>query len=296
MVPRTDPTTTQVFAPWLVWTILALLSWGLWAVVAKLIGGALSAEQSQALSTLGFIPVLVPLAIAAGRRLRGASRKGLLLALAGGAVSCLGNIPYYAAVARGEKFATLVSLAAMAPLVTVLLAVVLLGERLNPVQLAGLALAAVAIWIFNVPGERGGQGLLSPAVVVALLPIALWGLSGFLQKVATNHVASDAASLVYLAAFVPMGGYYALGQPWPAALGADVWALVIALGFLLAFGNFAVITAFARGGKAAVVSPLVNLFPLVSIGAALLLGESVGRRELAGIACALASVAALSRE
>jgi drug/metabolite transporter (DMT)-like permease len=291
-VPTPTAAHTPV-APWLAWALLAFVSWGLWAVVLKLIGNALSAEQSQALSTLGFIPVLVPLAIAVGRRLRGASRKGLLLALAGGAVSCLGNIPYYAAVARGEKFATVVSLAAMAPLVTVLLAVVLLRERLNPVQLAGLVLAAAAIWFFNVPN---GRGLLSPAVLVALPPILLWGLSGFLQKVATNHAASDAASLVYLAAFVPMGGYYALSQPWPGALGADVWGLVIALGFLLAFGNFAVITAFARGGKAAVVSPLVNLFPLVSIGAALLLGESVGRRELAGIACALASVAALSRE
>jgi drug/metabolite transporter (DMT)-like permease len=72
--------------------------------------------------------------------------------------------------------------------------------------------------------------------------------------------------------------------------------LVIALGFFLAFGNFAVLGAYARRGKATIVAPLVNLYPVISIGVALLLGESIGKRELIGIACALASVAALSYE
>ena len=39
--------------PWLLWTLLAMFSWGLWAILARLIGDALSAAQSQALSTVG---------------------------------------------------------------------------------------------------------------------------------------------------------------------------------------------------------------------------------------------------
>jgi uncharacterized membrane protein len=278
---------------WLTWTFVALVSWGLWAVFSKLLGASLSAEQSQALSTLGFLPIVVPLAFACGKRLAGASRKGLLFALAGGVVSCLGNIPYYAALARGEKFATVLSLAALAPLVTVLLAVVILRERLNRQQCLGLVLAGVAIWLFNVSDRTG---LLSPTVVVALLPITFWGLSGFLQKVATNHVPADAAALVYLGAFLPMGLYYGWSQPWPEAISSRTWFNVVALGFFLAFGNFAVLAAYARHGKASVIAPLVNLFPVVSIAIALLLGEKVGGREWAGIAVALAAVAALSWE
>ena len=41
---------------WFLLTILAVLCWGLWAVISKLIGESVTAAQSQALSTLGLIP------------------------------------------------------------------------------------------------------------------------------------------------------------------------------------------------------------------------------------------------
>src|SRR5688572_24336119 len=98
---------------WLTWTFVALLSWGIWAVLAKLLGSALTGEQSQALSTLGIFPILLALALSNRTQLRGASRKGLLLALAGGVVTCIGNVALYDALGRGEKVATVVSLTAL---------------------------------------------------------------------------------------------------------------------------------------------------------------------------------------
>jgi drug/metabolite transporter (DMT)-like permease len=75
------------------------------------------------------------------------------------------------------------------------------------------------------------------------------------------------------------------------------WTIVVALGFFIAFGNFAVLAAYARGGQASVIAPLSNLYPLVSVPVAVLwLKEYIGGREIAAIATALASVAALSRE
>jgi transporter family protein len=279
---------------WLTWTIVALVSWGIWAVLAKLLGSALTGEQSQALSTLGILPVLVALALTKGAHLRGASRKGLLLALAGGVVTCIGNVALYDALGRGEKVATVVSLTALYPLTTILLAVIMLRERLNGVQLAGIALSFVAIWLFNI---QGGGDLLSRTVVYAVLPIIFWGLSGFLQKVATNHLSAEVAAFVYLSAFIPVGVFYALSEPWPGALTPRTWVLVLALGFFLAFGNFAILAAFARGGKAAVIAPLGSLYPMISVPIAVMfLDEKVGNREIIAIACALASVAALSWE
>lgn len=281
-------------AGWFIWTIVALLSWGIWAVLSKLLGDALTPEQSQALSTLGLLPILVPLIRSKRAALRGASRQGLLLTLAGGLVTCLGNLAYYAALARGQKVATVVSLTALYPLVTILLAVVVLRERLNPVQLAGLALSFIAIWLFNIQADGG---LLSRTIVYAILPIVFWGLSGFLQKVATNHLTGEAAALVYLGAFIPVGIFLALREPWPVQLTPRNWTLVLALGFFLAFGNLAVLAAYARGGKAAIIAPLTSLYPLISVPLAVLwLSERIGLRELIGILCALGSVAALSFE
>lgn len=279
---------------WLTWTLVALFSWGVWAVLSKLLGGALSGEQSQALSTPAMLPILLTLALSKRASLRGASRTGLWLALVGGIVTCLGNVAYYSALGRGEKVATVVSLTALYPLVTILLGVLMLRERLNRVQIAGVGLSVVAIWLFNIQTDGG---LLSSAVLYAVLPIVLWGLSGFLQKVATNHLTLEAAALVYLTAFIPVGLFYAASEPWPAELTPRGWMLVLALGFFLAFGNFAYLAACARGGKAAIIAPLGGLYPIISVPiAVLLLGEKVGQREIIGILCALASVAALSWE
>lgn len=134
-------------------------------------------------------------------------------------------------------------------------------------------------------------------MVYALLPIVLWGLSGFLQKVATNHLSADTAAVIYLASFVPVGIFLALREPWPDAISASVSVAVLAMGFFLAFGNFAMLAAFARGGKAAIIVPLGSLYPVVAVPVAVLfLRENVGLREIAGIVIALASVAALSFE
>src|SRR5438128_2199376 len=279
---------------WLLWTFSALVSWGLWAVLSKLLGDAFSAEQSQALSTLGMLPMLVPLVLSKRTDLRTASRKGMLLAFLGGLVTCLGNVAYYSALARGGKVATVVSLSALYPLVTILLAIVALRERLNRIQIAGIALSFIAIWLFNIQSDGG---FWSRTVVYAILPIIFWGLSGFLQKVATNHLSAEAAGLVYLSAFVPVGIFLAAHEPWPGAVTPRNWGLVLALGFFLAFGNFAIIAAFARGGKAAVIMPLGTLYPMISVPIAVLfLGDHVAIREIAGIGCALMSVAALSCE
>ena len=268
-----------------------MISWGVWAVLSKLPGDAITAGQSQALSTLGLLPMLPLLRRA---QFRGASRRGLLLALAGGIVTCLGNVAYYEALARGGKVATVVSLTALYPLVTIVLAVMILRERLNRVQTSGMTLSFVAIWLFNIQSDGG---LWSVTVVYALPPIVLWGLSGFLQKVATNHLSAETAAAVYLFSFIPVGLFFALREPWPATIAAPVWVTVLAMGFFLAFGNFAMLGAFARGGKAAIIAPLGSLYPVISVPLAVaFLGEKVGPREFMGIAIGLVSVAALSYE
>lgn len=278
---------------WLGWTCVAIGSWGVWAVLSRGLGETLSGAQSQALSTLGTLPLLAGLAW----RSRGAWRlrawRGIGLALTAGMVTCLGNAAYYGLLGRGDKVATVVSLTALYPLVTVVLAVLILRERLNRVQCLGLGMSLVAIWLLNVPG---GGGWFSMTLVYALLPIGLWGTSAFLQKAATRHVVGEVAAPCYLLAFVPVGIVLGWREAWPDVLSGGVWGLGLALGFFLALGNSAMLLAFARGGKAAVITPLGGLYPVVSLPIAVwVLGETISVREGVGILCALVSVAALSR-
>lgn len=279
---------------WLRWSLLALFSWGVWAIMAKLIGDALSGAHNQALSTIGILPVMLAFVLSKPISMPGNRRRGILYALAGGSVSCIGNVFYYDALSRGGKAATIVPLTALYPLATIILAMLLLKERLNRIQLGGVLVSLSAIYLFNVQHE---EGLLSRWLALALAPIALWGAAGFLQKLSTNHISGELSTLWFLAAFIPFGGFFLLQSPLPATITANTWWLVIGQGFFLALGNLAVLVAFASQGKASIITPLTALYPVVSVPIAILfLGEKIGVREGAGILLALVSVAALSCE
>jgi drug/metabolite transporter (DMT)-like permease len=75
---------------------------------------------------------------------RGASRRLLLAAAGAGAIDVAGNLCYVAATRTG-MFGLAVVLASLYPGITVLLAKVVLGERLRWAQRAGLGLAAAGI-------------------------------------------------------------------------------------------------------------------------------------------------------
>ena len=75
---------------------------------------------------------------------RGADSRLLLAAAGAGVIDVVANICYVAATRTG-MFGLAVVLASLYPGVTVLLARVVLGERLRWVQRAGLGLAAIGI-------------------------------------------------------------------------------------------------------------------------------------------------------
>ena len=286
---------------WLLWTLLAIFCWGLWALLGKLIGEALSPALTQALSTIGLVPVMLLMVVSIKnqgntneRSALPARRRGALVALGAGILACLGNVAYYGVLNRGAKAATVVALTALYPVVTVLLALLVLKERVNLIQICGIMLSLIAIYLFNVQQE---QGFLSAWLLVALIPITLWGIAGLLQKLATNYVSGEISTLWFLAAFVPVAACILVQQSLPTTIALRTWLLVTALGFTLALGNYALLAAFANNGKASVITPLTGLYPLVSIPIAiLLLGERIGWRETLGITLALVSAAALSYE
>ena len=276
---------------WFAWSLLALVSWGAWAIIGRLVD-SLSAAQSQALSTLGMLPIIAILPLLGRKEAPRNPRKGTAIALAAGILSCLGNVTYYEALNRGQKAATVVPLTAMYPLVTILLAVLLLRERLNRFQLAGIVLSLGAIYLLNVSST---EGLFSSWMLFALPPIALWGITGFLQKLSTNDIPGERSTLWFLLAFVPAAAIIIAMRPPPSGLPAKIWLWVLALGFFFALGNLAILLAFARGGKASIITPLTALYPIVSIPLAVFaFGEKVSLREGTGIFLALVSVAALS--
>lgn len=285
---------------WLICSIVTMICFGGWLVVSNLAGLYMSPCQLQVVSTLGLLPAVLVLLVSKNLFQGSAKTRGSVYALLAGLLTGVGNIAYYVAASKGGEASTVMAVTALYPLVTVVLAMIFLRERLNFVQVLGIGVALAAMYMFNVSEEKG---LISVWLLYSLIPIALWGITGLIQKVASNMISSELLTLWFLAAFVPIAGAIFLAEPMKIipsmtwSLPAKAWFYAVLCGALYGFGNLALIAAYGSGGKASIVTPLSGLYPIVGIPLALLLlHESMNLRKSVGIGLALAGIVALSCE
>ena len=130
------------FSPALLYALAALVAFGLAAVFQKLATNRVSAETAFASFAAGFIPPSI-LILSLESLPPNLPAAPALWAIAGGLLNGLGVLATLAAYRRGGKASVVTPLAAIYPVVTVILAVALLNERLVPVQIAGIVLALI---------------------------------------------------------------------------------------------------------------------------------------------------------
>jgi transporter family protein len=278
---------------WLAWTLLTVVTWGVWSFLNTLLGDAIqSPALSQAVTTVGILPVLVLLYAMKDAPVAGNRRRGVLLALGSGIVSCLGNVANFDVLSRGAQAAAVIPVTALYPVVTVLLAVPILKERVSLLQWLGIGASLVSIYLFNVSDD---EALVSSWLWFALGPIVLWGICGLMQKMATNQISARLSAIWFLLSFLPVAVVILAYDPLPSGLSARSWAIAATIGFTLALGNLTILLAFESGGKASIIAPLCGLYPIVGIPIAILVhGDDVDGRKWIAILCALAAIALLS--
>ena len=136
------------FPVWLWYAILCIFWWGLWGFLSKIGSASANPLQLQVLFTLGMLPVafgmLLQMRWKLERNVRGA-RYGILSGVATG----LGTIGYYAAL-REQNASVVTPLTGLFPLLTIVLAFIVLRERLNKVQMGGMFLALASIVVLSI--------------------------------------------------------------------------------------------------------------------------------------------------
>lgn len=133
---------------WLVYTIITVVFWGLWGFESKLLVDRASPYTSQVLYTVG---LLVPTAIVLFSPKRFAGQRpgrGLFFAVLTGLLGGLGNIAFFVALAKGNA-SVIVPLTSLSPMVTVLVGVMVLKERMRWFQYVGLVLALIAMYLLS---------------------------------------------------------------------------------------------------------------------------------------------------
>ncbi|MGA8088890.1 MAG: DMT family transporter [Terracidiphilus sp.] len=145
---------------WLGFAVLALVLWGITGVTQKLSTNRISSERSflwfcWAMVALSAVVLLI------ARPHWGLARIVVLSAIAGGALNGLGAWTSFRALESGGKASIVISLVSLYPLLTVVLAVAFLGERLTWMQSTGAVTAiaaAILLSIEETPKELSSEG------------------------------------------------------------------------------------------------------------------------------------------
>jgi O-acetylserine/cysteine efflux transporter len=261
--------------------LLVIVVWGLNFVVIKL---GLHEMPPMLLGALRFLLAAFP-AILFVRRpqvpLRWLLAYGLTISL--GQFACL----FYAmSVGMPAGLASLV-LQSQA-FFTLLLAALLLGERLRASNLLGLLVAAAGLGLI---GLQGGQAMTLAGFALTIGAALMWALGNIVTR-KLGQV--NLVGLVVWGSLVPPLPFLALSW-WlegPAAIesalrGFGVEALLVLayLAFAATILGYGLWSRLLSRYPASQVAPFSLLVPLVGIGcAALLLGERLGRLQLLGAA------------
>jgi transporter family protein len=133
---------------WLWYALLGIFLWGLWGFLSKIGSEAASPLQMQILFTLGMLPVAIGMLVQMRWKLD-RNRGGVTYGILSGVATGLGTLGYYAAL-REQNASVVAPVTGLFPVLTVVLAFLVLRERLNKVQMGGMLLALASIVILSI--------------------------------------------------------------------------------------------------------------------------------------------------
>jgi drug/metabolite transporter (DMT)-like permease len=257
--------TTAKKRSWIVYATLLVVFWGVW--------GAFSSQPNtrygypnEMIYIIWAFTMLIPAYFALrGKRFDrrpAAALWGLLAGLTGAG----GQLLLFQALADGPAY-LIFPVVSLSPVITVLMAMVLLRERMARMAVGGVVAALAAIVLLSIPGGGGGTHSHGPWLLMAILICVAWGAQAFCMRKAALIGVNDATTFGWMTisglllvpvAFAMMGGLPS-GAPWQAP------ALTAVTQVLNAVGALFLVMALSRG-KASVVAPVTNaLAPVLTI-------------------------------
>ncbi len=273
---------------WLRYALLTAVMWGVWGAFTGL------PSEHGFPDTLTYVvwalTMIAPAIFALRRSGQGLQRdrRSILLGLAVGMLGAGGQMLLFRAVTLGPTY-LIFPIVALSPVVTIVLSLILLGERTGRLGIAGIVLAVISLPLFDYSPEAGAHHY-GTWFYLAVVIMLCWGLQAYFIKVANATMGAESIfgyMMLTALMFIPVAfAFTDFSQP--INLGFSGPWLAAGIQILNAVGALLLVYAF-RYGKAIVVSPLVNagaplLTSLISLAIA---GSLPGPYKLTGIALAL---------
>jgi uncharacterized membrane protein len=281
---------------WLIYALMTTVLWGVW--------GAFTGASAQrgfpdtlvycVWSVTMILPALIVVARAGWKVER--DTKSILNGLIIGLLGAGGQMLLFHTVNIGPTY-LIFPIISLSPIVTIALSYFLLRERTNWVGAIGIALALLALPMFDFSfggtfgGSESGHG---SWFIFALLIMLAWGLQAYFMKSANRTMSAESIFFYMTVTGLMLAPVAMMMTDWskPINMGADGPWLAAGIQVLNAIGALTLVLAF-RHGKAIVVSPLTNAgAPLLTAVISLaVLGIVPAPLKIAGLV--LATVAAL---
>ncbi|MFS8198496.1 DMT family transporter [Streptomyces sp. CWNU-52B] len=259
---------------WILYAGLLVLFWGVW--------GAFSSQPTERygypdemIYVIWALTMLVPAAFALRRERFDRRPIAALYGLTAGLTGAGGQLLLFQALSDGPAY-LIFPVVSLSPVITVLLAVALLRERIGRVAVTGVIAALVAIVLISIPAGAGGEVSTGSWLLLAVLICVAWGAQAFFMRKAALAGVNDATTFGWMTisglllvpvALLMMGGLP--DAPWQAP------ALTAGTQILNAVGALFLVMALSRG-KASVVAPITNaLAPVLTIVLSLIIYQTL---------------------
>lgn len=132
---------------WVGWSLVTLVLWGVWGFLAKLASSHVDWKQQSLLWVIGAAIPIVVISFYA-RPVFGIQEASTWYVLASGIAAVIGNVGLYIAMGKG-KASLAVPVTAVYPLVTIILSVVFLREKVTLLQSLGIFFGLIGILLMT---------------------------------------------------------------------------------------------------------------------------------------------------
>lgn len=249
---------------WIFYAALLIVFWGVWGAFSAL-PATWYGYPDEMIYCIWALTMIIPAAvILRGQRFDrqpAAAIYGLLIGLTGAG----GQLLLFQALTMGPAY-LIFPIVSISPAITVIMAMVLLRERISMLAVVGVVCALAAIVLFSITGGDADVST-GPWLPLAILICIAWGVQAyFMRKTATIGV-NEATTFGYMAIsaliLIPVAifqmGCLPLDFPWQAPV------LTAGTQLLNAVGALFLVMALSRG-KATIVAPTTNaLAPALTI-------------------------------
>lgn len=261
--------TTTTNRSWITYAGLLVLFWGVWGAFSSL-PTAKYGYPDEMVYIIWAFTMLIP----AYFGLRGtrfdrrpiAAYYGLAIGLAGAG----GQLLLFKTLTMGPAY-LIFPVIALSPMITVVMAMSLLRERISRLAIVGVVMALMAVVLFSI-SSGNADGATGPWLLMAVLICIAWGVQAFFMRKAATVGVNDGTTFGWMTisgfllvpvALLMMGGLPD-SAPWQAPTLAAGTQLLNAVGALF------LVMALSRG-KASIVAPVTNaLAPVLTIALSLL--------------------------